>query len=318
MPRRPTDELRRYRRRWSRFPPDALGIRQWSGQRRIFDAIQRHHWVAVKSGHKTGKTHLTASLVLTFLSIYPNSRVITTANTERQVRENVWGEIRSQHARARRPLRGQLGTMSWRLGPRWSAIGMSTNQPDSFQGAHADDEESGRVLVIFDECQDIPMDIWTAARSMVSGRDGYWLVIANPTRVSGPFFEACHSPEWQVETLSCLDHPNIRAGEKIMPGVTVEEVEKWRTYGEDSPEWACRVLGEFPDVDDYGLISLRSIIESAGWEMAEEETHMGVDIARFGRDSNVACILQDRTVVAIHEWRGADTMETTGRVLELA
>ena len=304
--------LSKHRADWSTFPVDVLGVTQWEGQRRLMRAVQKHRRVACKSGHRVSKTHTAASLVLTFLSIYPNnSRVITTANTFTQVEQNLWGEVRRQFHGARVPLGGEMTNHAWKLGPVWEGVGLSTNQPDSFQGKHAD-----HVLVIFDECQDIAREIWRAANTLMSGPDCYWLVIANPTKISGSFFDACHSPDWHVETLSCLDHPNIIANDIVMPGVTPAFVEEYRKLGEDSPEWASRILGEFPESDEFSLITLRMIAQAANPCGITEDAHIGLDVARFGGDRNVLVVTKDRTVIDRIGWTGADLMETTGRAIE--
>ena len=305
------DFLTECRNDWTRFPRDILGITQWEGQRRIMRSLQKHRRVAVKSGHLVGKTHLVGSLVLTFGSLYPNSRILTTANTFQQVRQNVWGEIRSQYYASRFPLGGEMLNTEWKVAPRWEAVGLSTDKPDSFQGKHAPN-----VLIIFDECQDINRDIFTAANTMMGNQNCYWLCIANPTRCSGPFFDLCHDPEWHVETLSCLDHPNVTSGQQLMPGVTAQFVEEYREReGEDSPEWAARIMGEFPETDDVSLISMALVAACEDAPPVSEGVHMGVDIARFGGDENVLIVLEDRRCIELESWRGADTMETTGRIL---
>lgn len=313
-PSRVEDVKARWQQRWSRFPKEALGVTQWAGQRRVVDSLQKHRKVAVRSGHRVGKTHLVGSLVLTFCTIYPQARVITTANTFAQVQQNVWGEIRGQYHAAPVALGGEMLTTQWKIGPKWEAIGLSTNEPDSFQGKHAP-----HLLIIFDECQGIDRDVWKAANSMMSGPDCYWLAIANPTRTSGPFFDACHSPNWHVERLCCLDHPNVTTGKTVMPGVTAEWVEEMRAeYGEDSPEWYARVLGDFPETDDYSLISLKALRDAESLaEPIDDGVHIGVDIARFGGDENVAAVVRDRELVHVEAWRGADLMQTTGRIIHL-
>ena len=296
---------------WALFPRDVLGVTQWEGQQRVMRALQKHRRVVVKSGHNVGKTHLVGSLVLTFGSIYQNARILTTANTFHQVRQNVWGEIRSQYYASRFPLGGEMLNTEWKVGPRWEAVGLSTDKPDSFQGKHAP-----HVLIIFDECQDISRDIFTAAKTMMSGANCYWLCIANPTRCSGPFFDLCHDPDWHCETLSCLDHPNVIAGRQVMPGVSADFVEDYRRReGEDSPEWAARIIGEFPASDDVSLISLALVESAQDGEPVNEGVHMGVDVARFGSDENVLLVMDDRVCVALESWRGADMMATTGRIL---
>lgn len=297
-----------FREDWTRFPKHVLGIEQWEGQKSVFRSVQQHPMTVVGSGHKVGKTHLVGSLVATFLCLHHYSRVITTANTFDQVKQNVWGEVRSQVRASRIPLGGTLLTVEWKIAPKWEAVGLSTNSPDSFQGKHA----PGGTLIIFDECQDIPLDIWKAAKSMVQD-NARWLTIANPTKTSGPHFDACHDPSWNHVVLSCLDHPNIVAGHKVMPGVTQDFIDR---YEEGSPEYFARILGVHPEDDDYSLISLRMLRESEDAEPIEEGIHMGVDIARFGGDENVLVVLEDRKVTHEESWRGQDTMQTTGRIIE--
>lgn len=250
-------------------------------------------------------------MVLTFLSVHPgSSRVITTANTFGQVEQAIWGEVRRQYYGARVPLGGRMNSTDWKIGPGWEAIGMSTDRPDSFQGKHAD-----HVLVVFDECQDIHPDIWAAANSLMSGPDCYWLAIANPTKISGPFYDRCHDPAWHVETLSCLDHPNLQGNGIVMPGVTPEFVEEYRRYGEDSPEWQSRILGEFPDADEFSLVTLRMVKAAMAPCGITEPAHIGLDVARFGGDRNVMVVMRDRTVIERTAWTGEDLMATTGRAV---
>lgn len=295
------------RQDWARFPEHVMGQSLWSGQKDIIRSVQHNPFTAVKAGHKVGKTHTVGSLVPTFLLLNPYSKVITTANTYDQVRGNVWGEIRDQVRASPTDLGGDLLTMSWHMDAAWEAVGLSTNTADSFQGKHA----KGGTLVIFDECQAIDLDIWKAAKTMISGPSRF-LGIANPTKTSGAFFDYCHDPEVNLITLSCLDHPNIVAGVQVMPGVTPDFVSR---YEPGTVEWACRVVGEFPDSDDHSFITLKMLRESTKVEPIPDGTHLGVDIARFGNDENVMLNLTDRVVKSVDSWRGQSTMETTGRIV---
>ena len=297
-----------------------LGIQQWDGQRRVMRALQQHRTVAVMSGHKVGKTHTVGSIVNTVLPLYPHSRIITSAATNAQLRENVWGEIRAQRSAALFPPGGHLMPRAneWQMGDQWYAVGISTDNPESFQGKHS---ERGLVLIILDECQSIQREIWTAARTMTADENGYLLVIANPTIPSGPFWDACTTDSgFHVEQLSVYDHPNIIEGRKVMPGPTMDLVRAFQGTPDEGP----RLRGEFNQDGADNLISLAGLIacgELQDTDLEHDGLHIGVDIADQGGDECVAVITEGRDVVEVERWvsKGADgLMATAGRIQALA
>ena len=83
--------------------------------------------VAVRSGNGVGKTALAARIMLWALRCFPESIVVTTAPTTRQVRELLWREARSAYHASVVPLGGVFydGQPRWDLGPLRYAIGLS-------------------------------------------------------------------------------------------------------------------------------------------------------------------------------------------------
>lgn len=305
---------------WRRIPKHLLGIDQWEGQQRVMAAMQKHRWVAVPSGHKVGKTHLIGSVCNGLGSLYPNARIITTASTGDQLTENVWGEIRSQYRAAPYDLGGRMlpSAPLWQFDDKWYVKGISTDNPESFQGKHS---EEGIVVVIMDECQSIDRAIWTAAKTMTSDSNGYLLVIANPTVPSGPFYDAVTTdPMFHTVRLSVLDHPNIVQGRKVMPGPTQGLVDTFMGTPEEGP----RLTGHFNlNVGDC-VILLGNIQDSASTTDAQLDNndgiHIGIDIADSGGDYCCACITENRAVIAKEKWiypGKSGLMQTTGRIIDL-
>jgi phage terminase large subunit len=72
--------------------------------------------------------------------------VITTAPTFAQVEQLLWREIRGRHAPPAYPYGGKLTNTKLELADDWFAIGLSTNEPERFQGHHA-----RRLLLVVDE-----------------------------------------------------------------------------------------------------------------------------------------------------------------------
>ena len=113
----------------------------------------------------------------------------------------------------------------------------------------------------------------------------------------------------------------MRAGrDDVVPGlVTLEWVEdSKRKWGEDSPIYRSRVLGEFPDNDDDVLVPLAWAEEAVRrhddtkWE---GPLRIGLDVARYGPDSTVAVVASDQGIKQVRRFRKADTMETAGFAL---
>ena len=88
---------------------------------------------------------------------YDNAIVITTAPSERQVREILWRELRRLYMPVRDIIGGKLTRTRLEFSPKRYAYGFSTNTEDRFQGFH-----SGNILVIVDEASGVDEFIYNA------------------------------------------------------------------------------------------------------------------------------------------------------------
>src|SRR3954452_5124114 len=159
-----------------------LGAKLWGKQREIAQAIVDTQFVYVPSCHASGKSYVAAQIALWFLYAHPNSIVVTTAPTGRQVRKVLWGEIRRAFGAAVIPLGGELLQTELKSDPKWYAFGFSTDQATNFSGIHAD-----WVLVICDEATGIAADIWEGITGVIANANTRLLAIANPTDASSEF-----------------------------------------------------------------------------------------------------------------------------------
>lgn len=323
-------EARRVLKWWSENPSayaeHALGVHLWGKQREILQALRTDRRVAVASGHNIGKTFLAAVAAQWFFDSHIGARVITTAPTSSAVRENLWGEIRKTRRRALVPLGGELLDQAPVLrhdNEGWSIIGIAAGSGDAFQGKH-----ERNILIVLDEAQGVRRDIWEASESMMGSENARMLAICNPLHGEGEA-RACffgNRASWRTFNVSCLEHPNIEAERLGLPkpypsAVSLEWCESIRQrWGESSAYYRARVLGQWSDSAGDAVIPL-SFLEAAskaGQTNVKEPRHMGVDVARFGDDSNVACVTKDRRVEFVEVWDGVDTMKTAGKVRHLA
>jgi hypothetical protein len=131
--------------------------------------------------------------------------VLTTAPTDRQVRDLLWKEVRVQRGKQRGGFRGPKMPRLESTADHF-AHGFTAKDGDSFQGNH-----SAHTLIIFDEAVGVAPEFWETAESMFVGEGHAWLAIFNLTDTSSQAYTEELSGGWHVISLSLLEHPNIAA-----------------------------------------------------------------------------------------------------------
>ena len=296
------------------FLTDVLGVEPWEKQEQIIESVRDNDNTAVASGHGVGKTFISACTTLWFLLCHYMSRVITTAPTNRQVESILWAEIWSLYKNARVPLGGRLLKTSLNIEEKWFALGLSTDDPDRFQGHHAK-----HLLLVVDEAPGVDPKIYEAAQGILTQAHSKALLIGNPTSSSGPFFECFRSKLWNTMHISCYDSPAIRDPEKYPALTTQKWIDERKEYwGETSPMFQSRVLGEFPIEGEDTLIPLSWCERAvARWHKNRDakriNTHvfLGLDVARYGTNKTV---LTDYLPPRVREMKRIQKKSTTDAV----
>ena len=313
--------LERYRSDPVAFVVEVLGFQPWSKQAALLEAVRDHRRVACRSGHGVGKTSALARLVLWWLAVWPDSIVVTTSATWSLVREQLWREIAAAyHASGGFFGDAALTDTRLELGPQHFAIGLSTGEAERFSGFHSE-----RLLVILDEASGVPEDVWEAAETLITSPGSRLVAVGNPTRLATSFHRAFSTDREQYRTMaiSAFDSPAV-TGEPMAPAALAKLVgPEWiesrrRAWGERSPTWAVRVLGEFASTSDDTVCSLEDV-EAAqtrelepGWPLV-----VAVDVARFGGDSTVLLVRAGNVARVERVFGGRDLMQVTGAVVEL-
>ncbi len=321
-----------------------LGANLWGKQREIARAIMDTQFVYVPSCHASGKSYSSAQIALWFLNSHPNSIVVTTAPTGRQVRKVMWGEIRRAFGQATVALGGELLQTELKIDPKWYAFGFSTDQPTNFSGIHAD-----WVLVICDEATGIAADIWEGITGVIANANTRLLAIANPTDSSSEFATRVRrgGERTQVIHISAYDTPNFttfgitesdiaaRTWQDKITGllpmsylITPQFVaDIYERYGPGSAMYISRVLGRFPESSADTLIPLSWVLASVErWKERSEllrqgngpvltgDRVLGVDIARFGSDRTCRTYREGSYVHWQRVTQQESLMQTAGRV----
>ena len=316
------------------FARNILGVQLWSKQEEVLNALSENRRVSVKSGNGLGKGFTAAVAVLWFLSCHAPAIVLTTAPTARQVRHVLWREIGRLHGNSARPLGGNMFSTRLEVAHDRFALGLSTDEADQFQGFH-----SPNMLIVVDEAEGVSEGIYEAIDAVMTGGNCKLLLIGNPISDSGAFRRAFYEDRrmFHTITISALESPNVEQQRAVIPGLTTAEwvAERAAQWGEESPMYQARVLGRFCDHPQERLIPLSKIEQAIarhaiardtmachakGPPEEEEEkeaaTVLAVDVARFGADQSVLVIANSDTVLEMKAYRGLDTMELTGRIVE--
>lgn len=280
----------------------------------------------MRSGHGVGKTYVAAGVALWFLYSFPDSRVLSTAPTFTGVEKLLWHEINQLHQRARFPLGGNCLSVELNLPDGRFALGLSSDptRAEAFQGHHAP-----KILVIFDEASGVDRRIYEAAEGYMTTGGARMLLIGNPTQPVGVFFDAFHERRDEYHTLhvSALDSPAI-TGETVPAEVrdrlTGPEwvADKRKSWGEDSPIYEVRVLGQFSTHAEDTVVPLAAIEAAQARVLKPDATLQPVkltcDVARFGSDETVLARRVGNHVRIVDTWVGQPTTYTVGRIIQEA
>lgn len=321
--------LRNLYKRGAQDPPffveNVVGMTKlWEKQREIMYSVRDHKMTAVRSCNGAGKTFTTANLVAWFLSSYPQSIVISTAPTARQVEELLWQEINYIHSNSKYPLGGRCLNTSWTIGDKWFALGLSTNDSNRFQGFHAK-----HILGVIDEGAGVEAPIWEAMDAILTSHGAKLLVIGNPTEPSGRFYDAFSNPLFNKIHISAFDTPNFTTF-----GITLDDIKNdtWRSkidddlpypslitpawvferyvsWGEDSPAFQARILGNFPSIGTDTMIPLSWALRATERPLEYNNRSLcvvAVDVARFGDDESVIGVRRGNSLVRYEVINNAD------------
>lgn len=313
---------------------ERLGEHPWSKQVEILEAVREHRHVTVQSAHGTGKDWTAARLVAWWIDVHPvgEAFVVASAPTTAQLGAILFREIGKAHRAGglSGQLSGGIGTVppSWRIGDEIVAYGRkpadytdADQAASQFQGIH-----SRYPLIVLDEAGGIPEWLWDATETLVTNEDARILAIGNPTSPSGRFAKVCAPGSgWHVIKISAYDAPAFTREPvpEALEGVLVSKLwvdERRKRWGEGSPQWQSRVLGEFPEIGDDTLIAPKWIVAAQERELepvATDSEHYGVDVARGGTDRTVIANRWSGRVRIVHDNGHADTMITTGHVAKL-
>ena len=276
---------------------DYDGPREW--QANIFKLIRDHLQnpetrfdplqIAVASGHGIGKSASMGMLSNWAMSCWADAKIVTTANTEGQLRTKTapeigkwfrmsitghWFDVQSTSIKSR----DKAHADQWRQ----DFIPWSEHNTEAFAGLH----NKGRIIVLeFDEASKIHDKVWEVAEGALTdeGTVIIFIVYGNPTRNSGRFRECFRKfrHRWHRFQIDSRD----------VPGTNKKKIAQWvEDHGEDSDFVKIRVRGQFPSQSALQFISGDDVDAARNRHLRPEQYQfapviLGVDPAWTGDDA---------------------------------
>jgi len=274
-------------RHWEQNPPayveEVIGATLDPWQRDAMMTLQRDRFVAIRSGSGVGKTAFLSFCTYWFLNTKPRSKVPSTAPSQHQLFDALWGEHFRWLNRSDLLKKIFLWTQTkiavrgyepmWYAVARTAQVSPGGDVAEGLQGFHAEEN----LLFILDEASGIPDAIFPAVEGALTAEGSYVLMTGNPTRNSGFFYDVFNSRDlkgmYALKHVSCLDSPRVSDRYTTMMKTK---------YGEDHPVYQIKVLGNFPSLDSNLLIppdfvdAMLNNSKRAGDGLIE----IGVDIGR--------------------------------------
>lgn len=309
------DNLIQWKANPSQFVTDIWGADLEPFQREALNALVDHGRVSIRSGHGVGKSTLMAWSVIWYLMTHYPSKVPCTAPTAHQLEDVLWPEIAHWHKRMPEVFSNLFEHKSdkfeLKADPKNSFAVARTGSkanPEALQGFH-----SPNLMFCLDEASGIDDIVFEVASGALSTPGAKVLMAANPTRLSGYFYDSHNrmADQWHTLKVSCLD------SSRVSPNYAKDIAAQ---YGQESSIYRVRVEGEFPRSEDDVAIPYHLVESAVGRDIRPSHDAAriwGLDVARFGADRTVLCkrwgnVVEDECQI----WRQKDTMQVAGLVHE--
>lgn len=294
------------------FVEDIIKATPDQKQRDILRSLRDYSMTSVRSGHGIGKSAVEAWAVIWFLCTRPFPKIPCTAPTEHQLMDVLWAEI-SKWMRNNPVLREELIWTKEKLYMKgypeeWFAVPRTATNPEALQGFHAD-----HVLYIIDEASGVSDKVFEPVLGAMTGEDAKLLMMGNPTRLSGFFFDSHHRNRAQYSAI----HVDGRDSQHVSKKFVQQIIDM---FGLDSDVFRVRVSGEFPKSTPDSLIMMEwcEAATQLNPEIVRSRVDIGVDVARYGDDSSALYPVIDKAQSDGYElYHHNRTTEISGYVVQM-
>ncbi|MFA7287288.1 MAG: hypothetical protein WC055_00250 [Melioribacteraceae bacterium] len=208
------------------------------------ESVLKNKITIAQSANATGKTWLLGHLAIWFYLCFEESQVIMIASPpESNLKEKSFAEVLKVFYKNKHLFDGKHVVTTLKIAesgkgtdanPKHFIIGKaipSSGSPEErtakFSGSH-----SPQMLVLVDEANGCPDEIFVALEGVLSGSWNKMFCTLNPRQKSGACYQMTKTDKANTLVLSAFSHPNVVTGEDIVPGAvsrekTVQRITEW-------------------------------------------------------------------------------------------
>lgn len=277
------------------FAREVCSINPVGEQKDLLMSLAKKDKISVKAGRAVGKSVMAGVAATWFITCHYNSLVLITSPNFEQVKDVIFGTVKSIHRKSPLlKLMFDVTDTTFRhkvLRETWYIVLRTASKGESIRGYNRPNK-----LYITDETTGIAEDILNALLGSTDEANSKMLMISNPTKRSGKFYEIFTNlaayPEWGRVSMS-----RLTTGYKIIALTSLEAANKakrnWlhkiKIFGREHPDIRVEILGEFP-LQDSKMAFPMELFDHVGTtspfksEKDVVSINLGVDIAGQGGD----------------------------------
>ncbi|PZM81825.1 hypothetical protein DLH72_04995 [Candidatus Gracilibacteria bacterium] len=273
--------------------------------------------ISIKTGHGIGKSNEFSRIIVWFLFCFYKSKIGLTAPDSQTLYDALFSEVgNAVNSILSEDIKKEFIKTTDYLRIRgmedqWFArckTGKKEN-PEALAGLHADS-----IMLIGEEASGLPEEILNAGNSNLTGRLNIFLLIGNPLRNNGYFYDTFKLGSWINLSFSGEESP--------ITGNYPEEIKE--KYGEESDEYRRRILGKFPRediLDDKGFVQLvleKHINKTEDLEIFGQRKILGVDCAGEGKDLTTWVLRDNLKAIIVGSEKISDENSIANKTLTIA
>jgi len=296
------------------FAQQILNVYPDKQQTEVLNSLVTNKKLTIKSGRGAGKTWCAGIAIWWFLCTRYNAQLFVTAASGGTIAGAIWPTIAVLHQDMHPLFKDDFEVQATQIKHKsfpstWFCIQRTSKKenPEAMAGSHSEN-----MMYLIDEASGVDDAIFRAIFGSLTEEENYLIMLSNPRRLSGFFFESFRPSNGEIYKQITMSALNSKF-------VTRESIRAWeRMYGKESNTYRIEVLGEFPTREDDSIIPWDLVNEaSERTKSPDGEIYWGVDVATSGGDSSILIKRQGPHVFKdIKVWKEADSMKLVGRIVK--
>jgi hypothetical protein len=257
------------------FVEREFGVKPDAWQADVLRMYPKTRRLAMQACVGPGKSAVLSWICLNFLVTRPKPKIVCTAITWPNLRDNLWTEFAKWIEKSRWLSQviqwGQTKIslkenpqQAWIAARTWDRSADTETQGKTLSGLHAD-----YILAIADETGGMPVAVVQSAEGVLStAREGHIIQAGNPTHLSGALYEATERSGGLWKTYRVTGDPDDpKRSSRVDKDWAREQIRIW---GRESAFVRSKILGKYPNQATDALVGLSQMEDSFGREMTRK------------------------------------------------